>query len=1308
MSEGVRFARRRCALRQCAAALAAIVAFGLVPLRAEATHERAALITWAPTGGNSVEFTITGAWRRSAYSTSNGRCRNPNDTTPPVLGSIPCTGAGGFAGVGDVIVESLGGTVFDPGQGSTISSPLGALLYVVTSVDPVNDWLFATALDPNSLPAIDTTIAKTYTSSGTRTAFIQDCCRVSNDPGGNQHINNPDGNYRIETRVTAGGTNRPPVSTMPPIVLCPRNGLCSFQIPASDPDGDALHFRFSTASEASGSSNGFDQPGPPDAPNASSISSSGLFTWNTTGANLGGSGTTYYSAQVTIEDRTPGGTVKTRIAVDFLIQLVQQAGTPPVFDRPPTPQCGSTISVNPGDAVSFTVQASDVDFGQNVTLNAVGVPSGATFTPSLPATANPVSSAFAWTPGGGAAGTNHVIAFTATDSANLQAQCSVTISVGHCVTDSHCADGNLCTDNVCDPGNPNANAGGCVSTNVVCDACQTCNPALGCTGAPCTPVFTYTPTHSPTITPTPTETPTGTLPPTATITDTPTPTETPVPFCGDGNLDVGESCDDGNMIDGDGCESDCTVSTACSLVFPGAEHFVGACGAPSHSDIQAAVDAATDGDVITVCPGTYTQPVQVTKQVRIRAVSPGTVTVQTAGTAFDLRRSGVTIENLTIEANGGTAIVANDICPLGQPTCASPGRGSNITVLSNTIRNSAVGIGWQRRVDCVQIERNTMTANGAHIEIHQQEGVPAALVSVVINQISSGGTAGWAVSLSGIGATVAANTIANSGSAGLVLAAMTAGSQVIENNIADNGGDGITVKAGAEDTAIHDNNITDNEIGLGNESGGGLLDATLNWWDSQTGPSGIFTGVGDTIENRGSGSNTAFIEFLCKPFPQGFPSVLGVCSTETAELRQLVPGRSPDIDTFGRYVVFESSANMDVDARTAYSNSDASQEIFLLNRRPKKKLTGVCLGGLLSCDFTNLSSCTPCNGRKQCPGDPSADPIVLNGECVLVTQLSDGGPGTSSASPRLSGLAKHVVFDSDSTDGNPDGSREVSRWSRKDFEKSLPPLIPYSAGGESETYNAPVPALNGKVVVVESNGNPTGGNADGNTEIFIYKPRSNQWIQATDTAAPVENRRPMTIDGRRFIFDSTGDLQNDPKAPPANNADGNRELFMARVRGGGALEIRQLTNTVAPADSRAGSLDGNSALVAFSSTGDLTGQNADGNREIFTWSRRTGAIEQVTHSPSGENINPVVNLSQRFIVFESTADLTLSGATNRRIFQFDRAKGELLLLSRSRFGSNESPRIKKRRFVVWESTANLTGNNPIGDWVVYLFDRKRD
>jgi len=243
--------------------------------------------------------------------------------------------------------------------------------------------------------------------------------------------------------------------------------------------------------------------------------------------------------------------------------------------------------------------------------------------------------------------------------------------------------------------------------------------------------------------------------------------------------------------------------------------------------------------------------------------------------------------------------------------------------------------------------------------------------------------------------------------------------------------------------------------------------------------------------------------------------------------------------------------------------------------------------------------------------------------------------------------------------------------------------------------------------VMESNANPTGNNADGNTEIFIYQPPTGAWVQLTDTQAPVENRRPMLVKGKAIIFDSTGDLHNDPMVPGVNNADGNREVFLARVRGSG-ITVRQITDTVAPAESLSGSMDSKASVLVFSSSGDLTGQNGDGNAEIFEWGKRTGAIEQLTHSTGGENVNPSISMTQRFVVFESTADLTGSGATNRRVFQFDRAKGTLTLLSRSRFGTNQNPRIRKRRFVVWESTSNLTGGNPGSDWVVYLFDRKKD
>jgi hypothetical protein len=184
------------------------------------------------------------------------------------------------------------------------------------------------------------------------------------------------------------------------------------------------------------------------------------------------------------------------------------------------------------------------------------------------------------------------------------------------------------------------------------------------------------------------------------------------------------------------------------------------------------------------------------------------------------------------------------------------------------------------------------------------------------------------------------------------------------------------------------------------------------------------------------------------------------------------------------------------------------------------------------------------------------------------------------------------------------------------------------------------------------------------------------------------------------VFDSDGDLTGE-------NGDGNRELFIAQVKSSGPT-IHQITNTTAPVENRSGSMDANGVLIAFSSNGDFLGGNADGNREIFTWHRRFNTFEQLTDSPSGDNANPVINQTTRFVVFESTADLTNSGATNRRVFQLDRIRGKLTLLSRSRFGTNEKPRIRKRRYVVWESTADLTGKNPHNEWVIYLFDRKKD
>jgi hypothetical protein len=98
----------------------------------------------------------------------------------------------------------------------------------------------------------------------------------------------------------------------------------------------------------------------------------------------------------------------------------------------------------------------------------------------------------------------------------------------------------------------------------------------------------------------------------------------------------------------------------------------------------------------------------------------------------------------------------------------------------------------------------------------------------------------------------------------------------------------------------------------------------------------------------------------------------------------------------------------------------------------------------------------------------------------------------------------------------------------------------------------------------------------------------------------------------------------------------------------------------------------------------------------------------VDDTDCGHSGGPDINPLGRRVVFESTADLLNDGARNRRVFQFDRLKGTLFAMSRSRTGENRGARISRGRFVVWESTSDLTGGNPLRNKVIYLFDRRRD
>ncbi len=106
----------------------------------------------------------------------------------------------------------------------------------------------------------------------------------------------------------------------------------------------------------------------------------------------------------------------------------KSADNPPFFDYTVTPADGTEYDVQAGQSVNFHVKALDTDAGDNVTLSATGIPPGATSTPALPTSGNPVTDDFSWTTNSGDVG-NYTIQYKATDNSGSFVTSNVIISV---------------------------------------------------------------------------------------------------------------------------------------------------------------------------------------------------------------------------------------------------------------------------------------------------------------------------------------------------------------------------------------------------------------------------------------------------------------------------------------------------------------------------------------------------------------------------------------------------------------------------------------------------------------------------------------------------------------------------------------------------------------------------------------------------------------------------------------------------------------------------------------------------------------
>lgn len=190
------------------------------------------------------------------------------------------------------------------------------------------------------------------------------------------------------------GENHAPVLSAPASQSVPAGSTLSFNVTATDPDGDHVDL--------------FGSALPPGSTFTDHADNTGTFSWATTLAQAG----MYVASFSGTDGRGGSGSASTNIMV---------TGGPPQ-NHPPTVTAPASVTVDEGALLTFNVTATDPD-ADHVTLSTGSVPAGASFTDNLDNTG-----AFSWTPGSTQSG-SYTVAFQGDDGHGGSGTASTAITV---------------------------------------------------------------------------------------------------------------------------------------------------------------------------------------------------------------------------------------------------------------------------------------------------------------------------------------------------------------------------------------------------------------------------------------------------------------------------------------------------------------------------------------------------------------------------------------------------------------------------------------------------------------------------------------------------------------------------------------------------------------------------------------------------------------------------------------------------------------------------------------------------------------
>lgn len=338
--------------------------------------------------------TLTGAWQQLTLDHVGVLSGNYLDFQ--VLDSPAGSGA---AFLVDELVAYVVPTITAP---PTVTAPANAsvnesqqLVVNVTASDPDGDPITSLVANVNGLPAGH---GAQFVVNGTKTAGTLTWTPTFNDAPGPYTVTFTASNAQsgsASTSISVGNVDRAPQAVAPAHVALVASTPISFQVTASDPDGQTLDSLVA------------DLSGLPAGHNATFVANgtrtSGTFNWTPQPGNAGPYTILFRARNALL------GTASTAISAD----------------RAPVVVSPSTATVTEGVLLSFVVRAADPD-GQPITsLVALDLPSGASFV----AGAGDTNGTFSWTPGFTAAG-SYTVRFVASNAQSGADTTAITVNDG--------------------------------------------------------------------------------------------------------------------------------------------------------------------------------------------------------------------------------------------------------------------------------------------------------------------------------------------------------------------------------------------------------------------------------------------------------------------------------------------------------------------------------------------------------------------------------------------------------------------------------------------------------------------------------------------------------------------------------------------------------------------------------------------------------------------------------------------------------------------------------------------------------------